>query len=113
MEDLILLNKEISFYFLIFLIICLFVISINFNIKKFYIFLIKIINFIKKKNNKNYTDKTEIINEYIPQDEIKNLIQEDLPFIKAGSIKDLDKTKFKLPTIDLLKIPSKNEKVVP
>ena len=111
--DLILLNKKISFYFLIFLIICLFFISINFSIKKFYSFLIKIINFIKKKNNKNYTDKTEIINEYIPQDEIKNLIQEDLPFIKAGSIKDLDKTKFKLPTIDLLKIPSKNEKVVP
>ena len=113
LEDLILLNKEISFYFLIFLVICLFFISINFSIKKFYSFLIKIINFIKKKNNKNYTDKTEIINEYIPQDEIKNLIQEDLPFIKAGSIKDLDKTKFKLPTIDLLKIPSKNEKVVP
>ena len=113
LEDLILLNKEISFYFLIFLIICLFFISINFSIKKFYSFLIKIINFIKKKNNKNYTDKTEIINEYIPQDEIKNLIQEDLPFIKAGLIKDLDKTKFKLPTIDLLKIPSKNEKVVP
>ena len=113
LEDLILLNKEISFYFLIFLIICLFFISINFSIKKFYNFLINIINFIKKKNNKNYTDKTEIINEYIPQDEIKNLIQEDLPFIKAGSIKDLDKTKFKLPTIDLLKIPSKNEKVVP
>jgi S-DNA-T family DNA segregation ATPase FtsK/SpoIIIE len=113
LEDFILLNKEISFYFLIFLIICLFFISINFSIKKFYSFLIKVINFIKKKNNKNYTDKTEIINEYIPQDEIKNLIQEDLPFIKAGSIKDLDKTKFKLPTIDLLKIPSKNEKVVP
>ena len=113
LEDLILLNKEISFYFLIFLIIYLFFISINFSIKKFYSFLIKVINFIKKKNNKNYTDKTEIINEYIPQDEIKNLIQEDLPFIKAGSIKDLDKTKFKLPTIDLLKIPSKNEKVVP
>ena len=113
LEDLILLNKEISFYFLIFLIICLFFISINFSIKKFYSFLIKVINFFKKKNNKNYTDKTEIINEYIPQDEIKNLIQEDLPFIKAGSIKDLDKTKFKLPTIDLLKIPSKNEKIVP
>ena len=112
LEDLILLNKEISFYFLIFLIICLFFISINFSIKKFYNFLIKIINFVKKNNNKNYTDKTEIINEYIPQDEIRNLIQEDLPFIKAGSIKDLNKTKFKLPTIDLLKIPSKNEKVI-
>jgi DNA segregation ATPase FtsK/SpoIIIE, S-DNA-T family len=112
LEDLILLNKEVSFYFLIILIIFLFFISINFSIKKFYNFLIKIINFIKKNNNKNYTDKTEIISEYIPQDEIKNLIQEDLPFIKAGSIKNLDKTKFKLPEINLLKIPSKNEKVV-
>jgi S-DNA-T family DNA segregation ATPase FtsK/SpoIIIE len=42
----------------------------------------KIIYLLFKKNNKNYTDKSEIINEYIPQDEIKNLIQEDLPFIK-------------------------------
>ena len=34
-------------------------------------------------NKKNYTNKNEIINEYIPEEEIKNLIQEDLPFIKA------------------------------
>ena len=33
-----------------------------------------------KKMKKSYTDKSEIINEYIPQEEIKNLIQEDLPF---------------------------------
>ena len=38
--------------------------------------------FIKKKE-KNYTNKNELIDQYIPQDEIKNLIQEDLPFIKA------------------------------
>ena len=36
-----------------------------------------------KKENKSYTDKSELISEYIPQEEIKNLIQEDLPFIKA------------------------------
>ena len=29
-------------------------------------------------------DKSEIINEYIPQDEIKSLIQEDLPFITVS-----------------------------
>ena len=39
--------------------------------------------YFKKIITKYYTDKTEIINEYIPQDEIKNLIQEDLPFIKS------------------------------
>ena len=48
------------------------------------------------KDNKNYTDKSEIINEYIPQDEIKNLIQEDLPFIKSEN-KSETKIKFKLP----------------
>ena len=62
-----------------------------------------------KKNNKNYTDKSEIINEYIPQDEIKNLIQEDLPFIKNEN-KNENKIKFKLPNLDLLKLPSKKEK---
>ena len=58
---------------------------------------------------KNYTDKSEIINEYIPQDEIKNLIQEDLPFIK-NETKLENKISFKLPSIDLLKIPSKKER---
>ena len=58
---------------------------------------------------KNYTDKSEIINEYIPQDEIKNLIQEDLPFIKAEN-KTENKIKFKLPGISLLKEPSKKER---
>ena len=63
--------------------------------------------------DKNYTNKNEIINQYIPQEEIKNLIQEDLPFIKAENSQDLksNKLKFELPKIDLLKIPAKNERV--
>ena len=60
-------------------------------------------------NKKNYTDKSEIINKYIPQDEIKNLIQEDLPFIKSENNHE-NKLKFQLPNIELLKIPSQNEK---
>ena len=50
------------------------------------------------------------MNEYIPQDEIKNLIQEDLPFIKSESTNSLKEIKFKLPSIDLLKTPSKKER---
>ena len=60
--------------------------------------------------DKNYTNKNEIINEYIPQDEIKDLIQEDLPFIKADKIKQNEKLKYSLPDINLLKTPSKNER---
>jgi S-DNA-T family DNA segregation ATPase FtsK/SpoIIIE len=106
---LITINENIFFYVLILIIIIFFLISINFNPKKFFEFLKKIIKFFNKKNNKNYTDKNEIINEYIPQDEIKNLIQEDLPFIK-GENKSEVKIKFKLPSFDLLKIPTKKER---
>ncbi len=102
-KNLISLNENISYYFLIILIIILFLLSVNFSLKKFF-------NFLNPRNNKNYTDKNEIINEYIPQEEIKNLIQEDLPFIKADEIKKNEIQKFKLPSLDLLKIPSKKER---
>jgi S-DNA-T family DNA segregation ATPase FtsK/SpoIIIE len=86
-----------------------FLTSINFNYKYLLTFLKKILSILNKNENKNYTDKSEIINEYIPQDEIKNLIQEDLPFIKNENKSDT-KIKFKLPSLDLLKIPTKREK---
>ncbi len=63
-----------------------------------------------KKNIRNYTNKNEVIDEFIPQEEIKDLIQEDLPFIKTENIKSSNKTKFLLPSIDLLKVPSKKER---
>ena len=100
-----------SFYFLIILTLILFLKSINFNLKSFLSSLRKIILNLLKKKEKSYTDKSEIINEYIPQEEIKNLIQEDLPFIKSESNQSNNKNKFKLPEIELLKIPSKKEKV--
>ena len=69
----------------------------------------KIILFFFKRKDKNYTNENEIIKEYIPQDDIKNLIQEDLPFIKAeNQLKN--KNSFKLPTTDLLKNPSTKER---
>tara|TARA_E500000178_G_scaffold333904_1_gene369300 strand:+ start:22 stop:2142 length:2121 start_codon:yes stop_codon:yes gene_type:complete len=108
-RKLITLNENISFYFLIILIIGLFLLSINFSFKKFFNFLRKI-GFALSKQKQNYTDKSEVINEYIPQEEIKNLIQEDLPFIKADDVKKVEKLKFKLPSLDLLKSPSKKER---
>jgi len=108
-KDLIGLNENISYYFLIILIVVLFLLSVNFILKKFLNFLKKI-NFLNSRKNKNYTNKSEVINEYIPQEEIKNLIQEDLPFIKADEIKKTEIQKFKLPSLDLLKIPSKKER---
>jgi S-DNA-T family DNA segregation ATPase FtsK/SpoIIIE len=109
LKSFILINENIFFYILIFITIIFFLISINFSPKKFIKFIRKAFEFISKKGTKNYTDKSEIINEYIPQDEIKNLIQEDLPFIKNEN-KAETKIKFKLPSIDLLKIPTKKER---
>ena len=108
LNSLILLNENIFFYLLILFIIIIFLISINFSPTKFFKFIKKYLNLFQN-NNKIYTDKSEIINEYIPQDQIKNLIQEDLPFIKSEN-KIENKVKFQLPSLELLKIPTKKEK---
>ena len=102
--------ENLFYYFFISLITVFFLISINFNINRFILYTKKLIQIFFSKNSKNYTSKDEVINEYIPQDEIKNLIQEDLPFIKAESSQSLNKNKFILPPTDLLKIPSKKER---
>jgi S-DNA-T family DNA segregation ATPase FtsK/SpoIIIE len=103
------INDNVSFYILIFITLVFFSTSINFHPKNFFKLIKKILGFFDKKNNKNYTDRSEIIEEYIPQDEIKNLIQEDLPFIKDENKSGI-KIKFRLPSIDLLKIPTKKER---
>ncbi len=109
LNSVILLNERLFYYILILITLILFFVSINFSLKKFTGVIKKIYNFFFEKNNKNYTDKSEIIDEYIPQDEIKNLIQEDLPFIRSENKSEI-KIKFKLPNLDLLKFPTKKEK---
>ena len=109
LKSLIIINETVFYYILSLAFVALFLISINFDPKKFYEVIKKFIQLLNKKENKNYTDKSEIISEYIPQDEIKNLIQEDLPFIKADN-KNNNKIIFKLPNLDLLKYPNKNER---
>ena len=109
LANLILINYTLSFYLLIVIIIFLFFISINFHPINFYKTLKSTFYLFYKKEVKNYTDKSEVINEYIPQEEIKNLIQEDLPFIKAET-KINNKAKFQLPSLNLLKFPTKKER---
>ena len=108
--DLILTNQKFSYYILIIFILIFFLLSINFNMNTFLLNIKTMFNKILKKENQNYTNKNEIINEYIPQEEIKNLIQEDLPFIKSDFTKESKNIKFQLPKIDLLKKPSSSEK---
>ena len=108
--DILKLQTSFSYYTLVIFIFIFFLMSINFSPKKFLDFIKKLINYINKSKSKPYTDKSEIISEYIPQEEIKNLIQEDLPFIKAEKLKEIEKNKFKLPSLDLLKISSKKDK---
>ena len=108
--DIFLTNKNISFYILILLIFSIFLLSINFKLSAFIKFLKSIYFLVFSKHQKNYTDKSEIIEEYIPQDQIKDLIQEDLPFIKDVKDKSTKDAKYKLPEIKLLKFPSKSER---
>ena len=91
-------NPPVSYYILSSLILILFLISVQFKINLFYKIIKKLLKFLFSKDEKNYTNENEIISEFIPQDKIKSLIQEDLPFIINESKANNKKTKFKLPT---------------
>ncbi len=103
-------NEIISYYALIVIILIFFLISVNFNVVGLLEIIKKSFRSVFNQKEKTYTNKNEIIKEYIPQEEIKSLIQEDLPFIKAENTIANNKTKYKLPSLELLKTPKKNER---
>ena len=78
-------NNNVSYFLILIIIILIFLLSVNFSFKVFTSFFKKISKMFFGDRSKNYTNKNEIINEYIPQEEIKNLIQDDLPFIKTDT----------------------------
>ena len=102
------LNKEICYYLLGAIIIIIFFISINLNIFWFLKLIKKIIlHFFSKKekildSNEGIDNKTESLFPIY-----NNPVQEDLPFINN---KNIVKTKFRLPSIDFLKSPTKAER---
>ncbi len=103
-------NPQIFYYILLLTILFLFLFSTQFKLNSFYKFIKKLFIFLFAKKQKNYTHQNEVISEFIPQEEIKTLIQDDLPFINSNKNFDKQKIKFKLPSIDLLKIPSQKDK---
>ena len=110
LNSLININSQIFYYVLSLSILIFFLISIQFNISSFYKVILKFFKFLFSKKERNYTNENEIISEFIPQEEIKSLIQEDLPFIKNSNKTEIKKIIFKLPSIDLLKIPTKKDR---
>ena len=110
LSNLINLNKDISYYILLILIIFLFLVSINFSIsflKNFFKTLFIIIKKRKKDEIKNFDNNQDVIESNSESSE--KLIQEDLPFNKKPSENQI-KYKFKLPSIDFLKRPTKSER---
>ena len=104
--NLINLNKEISFFVLAILVLFIFLVSINFSIKFVINLFKKIFTRISKK------DKKDIISNIQQDDEIINEVtqkptQEDLPF--NAKISE-NKYRFKLPSLDFLKNPTKSER---
>ncbi len=102
------LNKQIFYYLFVIIIFIIFLISINFNIYWFFNLIKKIIFKLFSKNENILTSDKNIDNE------IKNLspifnkpVQEDLPFTSS---ENAAKVKFKLPSIDFLKFPTKAER---
>tara|TARA_Y100000294_G_scaffold160663_1_gene164497 strand:- start:1378 stop:3459 length:2082 start_codon:yes stop_codon:yes gene_type:complete len=102
-------NKKFSYYFLIILISLVFFKSINFKI--FFIFsLIKKILFIFSKKPKRESDYNQVNFEKPTEPMVnKTRIQENFSF-KKEPISDTKIVKFKLPTIDFLKKPTKKER---
>ena len=104
-------NQQTSYYVLIIVVFSLFLISINFKLSSFFNYIKIIFKFIFRKKEKHFTVNETNINQYIkPLNENVNLIQEDLPFIKSSIETKITKTKFVLPSIDLLKTPTKKER---
>ncbi len=103
-------NPQIFYYIILSSILILFLTSIQFNINSFYKIIKKILKYLFSKKKQNYTNENEIISEFIPQEKIKSLIQEDLPFIGSENKTDNKKIKFKLPSVDLLKIPKQKDR---
>ena len=104
------LNKNISYYILIIIIIILFLISINFKPKLFFNLLKTIIKFTFRKKDENLIIKENDYDSENFDNKNENLVQENLPFVKKQTDTKNIKSKFVLPSIDLLKAPLKKER---
>ena len=102
------INEQVSYYILIIVISIIFLLSINFKLKTF-ISIIKKIFFLTRKNkNSTNTLDQKIEEELIPNEKyVETRVQENFSFDKNKENKSF---KFKLPSLDFLKKPTKKER---
>ena len=104
------INETISFYLLIITTFYFFLISINFKITNSFKYLKYFINLFSRKKNPplNQSENAEEYETSSVEKNEKKQVQDSLPF---DSRVDLEKIKYMLPELKLLKSPSKNEKI--
>ena len=103
------INEQISYYILIVVISIVFLLSINFKLKTF-ISIIKKIFFLTKKNKNSFNTLDQKIEEEIIPNEshVETRVQENFSFDNKN--KENKSFKFKLPSLDFLKKPTKKER---
>jgi len=105
------INQQISYYILVALISIIFLVSLNFNFKSVQKFLNNINKkFKNKKIEENIMTDTLVSEPVNDSFESEKLTQRDLPFSSSESTTVKKTQKFKLPSIDFLKSPSKNDR---
>ena len=103
------INEQISYYLLIFVIILLFLISINFSISSTLNFIKFLFRLIAKRKKNEQILPNEFTENFSKFEKNETRIQEDLPFsTNETNNKNLSK-KFKIPPIEFLKKPTKKE----
>ena len=102
------INEQVSYYILIIVISIIFLLSINFKLKTF-ISIIKKIFFLTRKNKNSFNTLDQKIEEEIIPNEsyVETRVQENFSFDKNKENKSF---KFKLPSLDFLKKPTKKER---
>ena len=103
------INEQISYYLLIFVIIILFLISINFSISSTLNFIKFLFRLIVKRKKEEQVLPNEFTENFSKFEKNETRIQEDLPFsTNETNNKNLSK-KFKIPPIEFLKKPTKKD----
>jgi len=109
--NLIKLNEKISYYILASIISISFLISVNFNIINFLKSFGGILLFLKREKKKESLFNEDSISNYENQEpEGESRIQENFSFDSNPEFKDRKNIKFKLPSINFLKTPTKKER---
>ena len=108
-ENMLLLNKDISYYFMLISTLLLFFKSINFSIKSF-VNLVKKIT-LKKKQNTSLQNKVINNDVYksIDEEQVES-VQENFSFNQNTNQNKITKLKYKQPSIEFLNITSKEER---